>query len=142
MYGDGTGGRRGQHTPPTGPEGCWRRQGAVQGAKAEGGLPSAFSPCQRRDYSHSSWEAVGRRGPLDGHGGARMMQRRSRSGGIGRRASFRSWFPQREWRFESSLRHLDVKGLTANNAVGPFAFPNPFGDNLGKGLGSRWRDVA
>src|SRR5215831_19430628 len=28
-----------------------------------------------------------------------------RSGGIGRRARFRTWFPFREWRFESSLRH-------------------------------------
>src|SRR5262249_29137236 len=30
-----------------------------------------------------------------------------RSGGIGRRARFRTWFPLREWRFESSLRHLE-----------------------------------
>src|SRR5580692_5135601 len=28
-----------------------------------------------------------------------------RSGAIGRRARFRTWFPFREWRFESSLRH-------------------------------------
>src|SRR5262249_27668378 len=33
-----------------------------------------------------------------------VVNSRSRSGGIGRRARFRTWFPLREWRFESSLR--------------------------------------
>src|SRR5262249_1278613 len=46
--------------------------------------------------------------PLLSTGGAQ-----ARSGGIGRRARFRTWFPFREWRFESSLRHLDTKGLAA-----------------------------
>ncbi len=38
------------------------------------------------------------------HAEASWMSRR-RSGGTGRRARFRTWFPFREWRFESSLRH-------------------------------------
>src|SRR5262245_38941485 len=51
---------------------------------------------------------------------------------VGTPARFRTWFPFREWRFESSLRHLVLKGLTANNVVSPFCFPKVFGENLGK----------
>src|SRR5262245_52550714 len=40
-----------------------------------------------------------------------------RSGGTGRRARFRTWFPFREWRFESSLRHLEGQGFTDNVAL-------------------------
>src|SRR5262245_11647307 len=50
----------------------------------------------------------------------------------GTQARFRTWFPFREWRFESSLRHLVTKGLTTNNVVSPFRFPNAFGEILGK----------
>src|SRR4051812_27265154 len=66
----------------------------------------------------------------------------SRSGGIGRRARLRAWLGLTQCRFKSCLRHLVTKGLTANNAVGPFRFPNPFGENLGKALGSNRGDVA
>ena len=65
-----------------------------------------------------------------------------RSGRTPQRARFRTWFPFREWRFESSLRHLVTKGLTAKNAVSPFRFSNQFGEKLGKTLGPYRGDVA
>jgi integrase len=37
---------------------------------------------------------------------------------------------------------LVTKGLTANNAVGPFCFPQAVGENLGKRLGSHAVDIA
>src|SRR5581483_9764569 len=57
---------------------------------------------------------------LDFRGGTCVFySRSSRSGGIGRRARLRAWFPSRECRFKSCLRHVAVKGLTAI-VVSPF----------------------
>src|SRR5215213_3872069 len=39
------------------------------------------------------------------------------------------------WRFKSSLRHLETKGLAANNAASPFSFPSPLGKSWGNGWG-------
>src|SRR5436190_14081164 len=59
------------------------------------------------------------------------MSALGRSGGTGRRARFRTWFPLREWRFESSLRHLVTKGLASKRRK-PFLVGVPrFGGKLG-----------
>jgi hypothetical protein len=47
-----------------------------------------------------------------------------RSGGIGRRARFRTWFPLRECRFKSCLRHFEALGVTANGRA-PFSLRAP-----------------
>jgi hypothetical protein len=40
---------------------------------------------------------------------------------VGSKARLRAWFPLRECRFKSCLRHCKEKGLTVS-AAGPFAF--------------------
>ena len=74
---------------------------------------------------------------VDGPLIAAMMKKAdiSRSGGTGRRASFRSWFPYREWRFKSSLRHVYRATTYVNNVVVALFVARLLGEYLVKELG-------
>src|SRR5262249_1879564 len=61
-----------------------------------------------------------------------------RSGGIGRRARFRTWFPLREWRVEASLRDSAKQGGKDGLRNPLFLFPPRFGGIWGVGPGVRW----
>ena len=61
-----------------------------------------------------------------------------RSGGSGLRARFRTWFPFREWRFESSLRHCCTRNGLRCRGVNPFLFPSVPRPPRGNRVGIAW----
>ncbi len=91
-------------------------------------LPPKFSWRDRGWQADSRvrfWEEIGKAcgpaspGPVQCRENNAMPPRdqNGRSGGIGRRARLRAWFPSRECRFKSCLRHLETgQGFRANKA--------------------------